>query len=659
MLTPGGAICRTTSPVAAPALAVEPAVAGPTPGAAAPYVPLPGVEELWAETRGDRRVTVALLDGPVDLNNPALRGADLVPLDSLVSAGPERGGATRHGTSIASAIFGRQDGPSPGIAPGCRGVFVPIFESTEDGGIRPCSQLDLARALTAALLSGAHVINVSGGQFSPGGAAHPLLSRVVEDCAKCGVLIVAAAGNEGCECLHVPAALDPVLAVGAMDARGEPLGFSNWGPAYRTRGVLAPGEGFPGAAAGGPTQVLGTSYATAIVSGVAALLLSLQLRRGERPDPYAVRDAILAGARDFVSNRVRAPDARYLAGPLNVRGAVYFLTQGRPTMSEPNEVQASDLAVSRVSAPARPAEPAAAPRAQEKPAEAKPEGCSCGAKKPAGPTLAYALGQLGYDFPNEARLDSLAQKMAGEAGVRVPERAIVYDQRRFLSHLEGNAWDAAAVEWTLSVDGTTLYAVRPMGPFAPEGYQMLRRFLKEQLDEGVERISVPGYQSGKATLLNGQTVPAIVPDLRGMYSWTTNALVDAVAGKPARNAPAAERNGNEQRREGVRNFLARLYHELRNLGLSPQDRALNYAATNAFAVGQIYAAAIQEKMDFDHVNVAPSPIGRPGSDCWDVELYFFYPERQVQTVRKVYRFTVDVSDVVPVTVGTVRSWFTR
>jgi hypothetical protein len=42
-----------------------------------------------------------------------------------------------------------------------------------------------------------------------------------------------------------------------------------------------------------------------------------------------------------------------------------------------------------------------------------------------------------------------------------------------------------------------------------------------------------------------------------------------------------------------------------------------------------------------------------------VELYFFFPERQVQTVRKVYRFTVDVSDVVPVTVGAMRSWFTR
>ena len=35
-----------------------------------------------------------------------------------------------------------------------------------------------------------------------------------------------AAGNDGCECLHIPAALESVLAVGAMDAQGKPLDFS-------------------------------------------------------------------------------------------------------------------------------------------------------------------------------------------------------------------------------------------------------------------------------------------------------------------------------------------------------------------------------------------------------------------------------------------------
>ena len=50
--------------------------------------------------------------------------------------------------------------------------------------------------------------------------ADPLLADVVRQCARQGVLIVAAAGNEGCACLHVPAALESVLAVGAMDAAG-------------------------------------------------------------------------------------------------------------------------------------------------------------------------------------------------------------------------------------------------------------------------------------------------------------------------------------------------------------------------------------------------------------------------------------------------------
>jgi hypothetical protein len=42
-----------------------------------------------------------------------------------------------------------------------------------------------------------------------------------------------------------------------------------------------------------------------------------------------------------------------------------------------------------------------------------------------------------------------------------------------------------------------------------------------------------------------------------------------------------------------------------------------------------------------------------------VKLLFFFPQRQVKAVRKVHRFTVDVSDVVPVMVGPVRWWFVR
>jgi hypothetical protein len=629
-----------------------------------PSLPLAGIDKLWSQTRGDRRVCVAVLDGPVDRSHSSLRGADLVQLEGPAPPQPDDGPACHHGTHVAGLIFGRHGGPAPGVAPGCRGVQVPIFESADAASFRTCSQLDLARALTDAVLAGAHVINVSGGQFSPSGAAHPLLGRVVADCARRGVLIVAAAGNEGCECLHVPAALDSVLAVGAMDSRGEPLDFSNWGGPYQTQGVLAPGEHIPVARSGGGWQLAsGTSYATALVSGVVALFLSLQIRRGERPDPYRVRAAILAAAG-------RPGGGRLLAGRLDIPIALSLLTHENDTMAEPSEIQASDLPqLNRLSdgtatmSPPAPARLAAAPetdesarpRAEPRPTEAKTS-CGCGAG--AAPRLVYALGQLGYDFPGEARLDSIAQKMAAGAGLR-PERGLAFQPRRLLDHLDKNPWDAAAVEWTLSLDGTTLYAIRPYGAFAAQGYQELRRFLREQLDEGVERISVPGILAGKATLLNGQTVPVIVPELRGMYSWTTAALTDAVAGPLPDDAPEAERNGHHQRREGVRKFLTRVYHELRNLGVTPQDRALNFAATNAFEMGAIYADALRERMELDRISVASSPIGRPGSDCWDVEAYFFYPERQVQTVRKVYRFTVDVSDNVPVTVGPTRSWFTR
>src|SRR5262249_15469406 len=108
-------------------------------------------------------------------------------------------------------------------------------------------------------------------------------------------------------------------------------------------------------------------------------------------------------------------------------------------------------------------------------------------------------------------------------------------------------------------------------------------------------------------------------------------------------------------------FLERVYHEVRNLGVLPHERAVNFAATNAFQIEKIYESILKERerLELDSINVTRSPLCRPHSDCWDVELYFFYSERQVQTVRKVYRLTVDVSDVVPVTVGRTRSWSTR
>jgi hypothetical protein len=67
----------------------------------------------------------------------------------------------------------------------------------------------------------------------------------------------------------------------------------------------------------------------------------------------------------------------------------------------------------------------------------------------------------------------------------------------------------------------------------------------------------------------------------------------------------------------------------------------------------------RDGMELDAIDVVRSPICRPESDCWDVKLTFFDPAKLLERARKVYRFTVDVSDVTPVTAGPVRSWSVR
>jgi hypothetical protein len=620
---------------------------------------VPGLAELWALTRGDLEVRIALLDGPVDRSHPSLRGANLDQHETLVSSKADQGSASRHGTAVASLIFGQHTGPLAGVAPCCRGLLLPIFTTVDAQSSGTCSQLDLTRAILQAIQQRVHLINISGGQFSPSGAAHALLADAVRQCGREGILIVAAAGNHGCDCLQVPAALDSVLAVGAMGTAGEPLPSSNWGGLYRQHGILAPGENLPVAEpGGGVVRQSGTSFATAVVTGLAALLLSLQRERGEPPNPRAVRDALLRSAIGCAVQPA-ADCRRLLAGRLNVRGAFSILTRG-PTMSEPMTDSSSEGQPNAAGAlPSSVAPPTSPPAPDAVAPSAGPAGtCGCAGAGP--PSYVYALGQIGYDLVSEARHDSFIQSIPALAVAPAVARLQGIAPAPMLAHLGTTPHHAASLEWTLNMHGYPVYAIRPVGPFAAEVYAELRRFLDDHVAQRVERVSIPGRIAGRTTLLRGQVVPVIVPELRGMFSWTTAALTQAVVGAPpGPRATAAARRAHTQRQAAVRNFLDRVYHEVHNLGVLPQERALNYAATNALTVAQVFAAALGDDMELDSINVVPSRVCRPGSDCWDVELYFFYPQRPVQTVRRLYRFTVDVSDVVPVTVGEVRTWSTR
>jgi cyanobactin maturation PatA/PatG family protease len=645
-----------------------------------------GLTDLWEETLGDPRICIAVLDGPADLSHPSLGKADLSVIETVASGDALSGLAAEHGTHIASIVFGQHYGPVKGIAPNCRGLIAPIFKDVIRESPLPCSQIDLARALLQVLQAGAKIINVSGGQFSPSGMAHPVLADAVRTCAQGGALIVAAAGNQGCDCLHIPGSLPSVLAVGAMDSRGEPLPFSNWGSTYRSQGILAPGENILGALPGRRIQPnSGTSYATPIVAGVAALLMSLQLKRGEVSDAAVVREALLRSALGCEFQRT-ADCHRLLAGRLNIRGAVSIIYSGGRTMpTEPMQrnsvppstpvenLEASDQVLPASKPNCLPNNPEPEPSLTAMscvPSDRKstqyralsddlitPSACGCGGGALAPPQFVYALGQLGYDLGTEARRDSFIQSMDKPAPNVLGDP---YDSNQLLKYLEANPWDIASLIWTLTLDGTAIYAVKPNGPFASNAYQRLLQFLKEQYSEGVERVSIPGVISGKAKLMNGQVVPVIIPEIRGMFNWTTGALVKSVVGDVLPDtASDGEKQARSSREQNIREFLDRVYFDIRNIGVTPQHRAINYAGSNAFNVNKTFESAAKEGLSLDSIEVERSPICRPEADCWDVKLYFFFPQRQVQTVRKAYRFTVDVSDVVPVTVGPVRSWYVR
>lgn len=659
------------------------------------------LERVWAHTLGDPRITIAVLDGPVDVLHPCLRGAALsLPARNEHSICRSHA-ACAHGLHVASQIFAQHgSGPLRGVAPRCRGLIIPIFQDPTDPAtpLRPCGQADLARAIEAAVGSGANVINISAGQPGDRHDADPALRRAVELCRRRGVMLVAAAGNDGCDCQHLPAAMPGVLAVGASTRAGGAAAFSNFGASLRQTGVVAPGEELLGAAPGGGyVRQSGTSFATPLVSGLAALLLSARLqRRGHilPADVHSAAAAIRRAVRPCASNDP-AMCRRLLIGRVDPWNSFQTFTKGDAAMREATAVAMSETVESAMaiesdaervspscagkencscggaaptltpresatedganddeaSPPLAAAPSAAARRAAPQTSRERgmsPAGCGCG---DGGGGLVYALGELGYDFGTQARLDAIDVVMDDGKFATNPR-----DLHAFVT-ADANRHIAPAIIWTLNHDVTPIYAVRPEGPFARETYERLLHFFGEQLDGTSERVSIPGTLDGSVRLLSGQTVPVLIPDLRGMYNWTTRALVDTVLGDCPKGGK--EKDDWERREEGMRGFLERIYYEVRNLGQTPQERALNFSATNAFNLEKVFESAAKKELSLDEIGVERSPICRPDSDCWDVRLTFFNPENAFNSGRSVYRFTVDVSDVVPVLVGPVRTWTVR
>jgi cyanobactin maturation PatA/PatG family protease len=647
---------------------------------------------LGSAGSGLSSVKIGIVDGLPDLTHPALQHASIEVLAAMVPEGSWT--PDSHGTSVSSIILG--DGSSVrGIAPGCSGIVLPIFFGKQtELRPKPASQLDLARAITLALENDVSIINVSAGQRVATPAADTHLEQALQRSEELRVLVVAAAGNDGCACLHLPAGVASVLAVGAVDVHGKPLEASNFGDAYQQNGLLAPGENLVVALPNGMVSTAsGTSYATAVVSGVAALLLSVARRENYPVDAIDVRRILLDTA-------VHCPLAhdemcdRFLVGMLDGAAALALLHQigatrkwAKVTTADPISVSimdpphvvkgmehtmtthsdamqsetatieapgltpsathqqnelAEDLGSNSASqANISPASLTSALASSPNLSRVSQQACSCGGGQT--PQIIYALGALWFDFGTEARHDAFVQQLGDPIQANNPNALI--------SFLRENLQFAGGLTFILMQEQIPLYAIQPAGPFALETYNAMLDALTSSMEAGgnEQRVSIPGVISGSTRLLNGMIVPVMFPDLRGMYKWRSEHLIELS------RAAAPEHTETD---DAILNFLNRVYYELRNLGVAPQDRAINYAATNAFQARQAFADAVGRSLALDSIKVIKSPICRPDSDCWDVELVMFDDEDE-RRPNRIYRFTVDVSETIPVTIGTVRTWASR
>lgn len=228
-------------------------------------------------TDGNAHVIVGLIDGPVSLGHPDLAPERIRTLPG--GACTANGGvACAHGTFIAGILSAQRTSAVPGLCPGCTVLVRPVFlESRTQAPDLPSTTPDeLASAISDCITANSRIVNLSLGLDALTSRREPRLEQALDLAARRGVLVVAAAGNQGTLGGSSITRHPWVIPVAACDLEGRPAGNTNLGPSIGKRGLSAPGYRITGLGAEGGTVVRsGTSIAAAVVTGNIALLWSL------------------------------------------------------------------------------------------------------------------------------------------------------------------------------------------------------------------------------------------------------------------------------------------------------------------------------------------------------------------------------------------------
>lgn len=291
----------------------------------------------WNTTVGNHNILVAVVDTGIDANHPDL-AANFVPLGyNWVNSTKNTTDDNGHGTHCAG-IIAAQINNHEGVA-GLAQVRIMAEKAFNADGNG--TSTDIASAIYNATDAGARIISMSFGSYQPSSVVHDAIKYASDH----GVLLVAAAGNDGEAKKMYPASFDEVISVAATNYTDTRALFSDYGDSIE---LSAPGVNIYSTLPTYPVtmttlpnghynadydNVSGTSMACPFVAGLAALVLCRY--------PNMTRDQLRYYLRATADQEGRPGfDPNYGYGRINAKKAI---EQGLPL---------HDLAITKLEEPA-------------------------------------------------------------------------------------------------------------------------------------------------------------------------------------------------------------------------------------------------------------------------------------------------------------------
>lgn len=251
-------------------------------------------------------------------NSPNVQAGKTSPASSGVS----------HGT-MTSGIIGAQGNNArgtTGVIWNSKLLPVAVLDDSGNG-----STVSVALGINYAVHQGAKIISLSLGGSEP----DSILEEQINYALNQGVVIVAAAGNNGCDCLSYPARYGGVISVGSVNSNNVKSGFSNYG---NRLDIMAPGTNICSTAWSASNQTSnyacgdGTSFSAPLVSGVVGLLLA----QNPSLTPSQVRAALINSAKKLGAMNGANWVSQYGYGLVDTTAALAAISLPSPTGSVVN-----------------------------------------------------------------------------------------------------------------------------------------------------------------------------------------------------------------------------------------------------------------------------------------------------------------------------------